>query len=185
MKVYGGRGVITPHIILSTWQMWVVRLMPWLLYRWYSMDNWLGGVHGPSACFVAQKKVPARNWITQESLTLQQHCCSCTDSPTKPVRTGMTVFFPHGSCTSQILRNLSIALTIMAESFLFKRSWDSVVGIVTRYGLEGPGIETRWGEIFRTYPDRLRVPPSLLYNGYWVFPGGKGGRGVMLTTHPF
>jgi hypothetical protein len=25
---------------------------------------------------------------------------------------------------------------------------------------------------------------SLLYNGYRVFAGGKGGRGVMLTTHP-
>jgi hypothetical protein len=60
---------------------------------------------------------------------------------------------------------------------------DSVVVIATRYELEGPGIETRWGEIFRTYPDRLRGPSSLLYNGYRVFPGGKGGRGVMLTTH--
>jgi hypothetical protein len=63
-------------------------------------------------------------------------------------------------------------------------SRDSSVGIATRYGLGGPGIEYRWGEIFRTYPDRLRGPPSLLYNGYRVFPGGKGGRGVMLTTHP-
>jgi hypothetical protein len=63
-------------------------------------------------------------------------------------------------------------------------SRDSVVGIATRYGLEGPGIESRLGEIFRTYPDRLRAPPSLLYNGYRVFPGGKGGRGVMLITHP-
>jgi hypothetical protein len=41
-----------------------------------------------------------------------------------------------------------------------------------------------WREIFHTYPDRLRGPPSLLYNGYRVFPGGKGGRGVMLTKHP-
>jgi hypothetical protein len=64
------------------------------------------------------------------------------------------------------------------------RSRDSVVGTATRYGLEGPGIESRWGEIFCTYPDRLRSPPSLLYNGYRVFPGNKGGRGVMLTTHP-
>jgi hypothetical protein len=31
-----------------------------------------------------------------------------------------------------------------------------VVGIETRYGLEDPGIESRWGgEIFRTRPDRL------------------------------
>ena len=50
--------------------------------------------------------------------------------------------------------------------------------------MEGPGIESRWGEIFRAYQDRLRGPPSLLYNGYRVFPGGKGGRSVMPTTHP-
>ena len=30
----------------------------------------------------------------------------------------------------------------------------SVVGIATAYGLDGPGIESRWGEIFRTSPDR-------------------------------
>jgi hypothetical protein len=60
----------------------------------------------------------------------------------------------------------------------------SVVGIATRYGLEGTGIESRWGEIFRTYPDGLGSPPNLLYNGYRVFPGDKGGRGVLLTTHP-
>jgi hypothetical protein len=63
------------------------------------------------------------------------------------------------------------------NSFLFvrdnKAELDSVVGIATRYGLEGPGIKSRWGEIFRTYPDRLRGPPSLLYNGYRVFPGCK------------
>jgi hypothetical protein len=29
------------------------------------------------------------------------------------------------------------------------------------------------GEIFRTYPDRTWGPPSLLYNGYRVFPGDK------------
>jgi hypothetical protein len=63
-------------------------------------------------------------------------------------------------------------------------SRDSSVGIATRYELEGPGIESRWVEIFRTYPDRLRGPPSLLHNGYRLLPGGKGGRGVMLTTHP-
>jgi hypothetical protein len=57
------------------------------------------------------------------------------------------------------------------------------VSIATCYGLD-PGIESRWGEIFHTFSDRLRGPPSLLYNGYRVFPVGKGGRVVMLTTHP-
>jgi hypothetical protein len=61
---------------------------------------------------------------------------------------------------------------------------ESLFGKATRYGLEDPGMESRWVEIFRTYPDRLRGPPSLLYNGYRVFPGGKGGRGVMLITNP-
>jgi len=28
-------------------------------------------------------------------------------------------------------------------------------------------------EIFITFPDRIWGPPSLLYNGYRVFPGGK------------
>jgi len=53
--------------------------------------------------------------------------------------------------------------------YLLFSSRDSVVGVATHYGLEGPGIESRWGEIFRTYPDWLRGPPSLLYNGYRVF----------------
>ena len=50
---------------------------------------------------------------------------------------------------------------------------DSSVGIATGYGLDGPGIESRRGEIFRTCPDRPLGPPSLVYNGYRVFPGGK------------
>jgi hypothetical protein len=50
---------------------------------------------------------------------------------------------------------------------------DSVIGIATRYGLDGPGIESRRGEILRACSDRPWGPPSLLYNGYLVFPGGK------------
>ena len=49
----------------------------------------------------------------------------------------------------------------------------SVIGIATAYGLDGTGIESRWGEIFRTSPDQPWGPPSLLYNAYRVFPGGK------------
>ena len=49
----------------------------------------------------------------------------------------------------------------------------SSVGIATDYGPNGPGIESRWGEIFRTCPDRPWGPPGLLCNGYRVFPGGK------------
>ena len=41
----------------------------------------------------------------------------------------------------------------------------SSVSIATAYGLDGPRIESRWGQIFRTCPDRSWGPPSLLYNG--------------------
>jgi hypothetical protein len=49
----------------------------------------------------------------------------------------------------------------------------SSVGIATVYGLDGPGIEFRWGEIFRTLPERPWGSPSVLYNGYQALPGGK------------
>ena len=50
----------------------------------------------------------------------------------------------------------------------------SSVGIATGYGLNSPLIESRWGgEIFRTCPDHSWGLPSLLYNGYRVFPWGK------------
>jgi len=51
----------------------------------------------------------------------------------------------------------------------FIRGPGSVVGIATGYGLEGPGIESRWGARFSA-PVQTG---SLLYNGYRVFPGGK------------
>jgi len=58
--------------------------------------------------------------------------------------------------------------------FLLKKlvGRDSSVGTATRYGLDGPGIESQWW-IFRSHPDRLWSQPSLLYDGYRVFPGGK------------
>ena len=47
---------------------------------------------------------------------------------------------------------------------------DSSVGIATRYGLDGPGIESRWR---RDFPHRSWGTHSLLCNGCQVFPGGK------------
>jgi hypothetical protein len=75
-------------------------------------------------------------------------------------------------------RTRSVALCRYLDSLHNWRGLGSVVGIATGYGLDGPVIESRWGgENFRTCPDRPWVPPSLLYNGYRVFPGGKGRPG--------
>jgi hypothetical protein len=39
--------------------------------------------------------------------------------------------------------------------------------------LDGPGSNSGTDQIFSTRPDRPWGPPSLLYNGYRVFHGGK------------
>ena len=44
------------------------------------------------------------------------------------------------------------------------------------YGLNDPGIESWWVS-FSARPDRPWAPPSLLYNVYTVFHGGKGWPG--------
>jgi hypothetical protein len=57
------------------------------------------------------------------------------------------------------------------------RGRDSVVSIATHYGLDGPGIESRWGRDF-PHPSRPALgptqPPIQWVPG--LFPGGKAAR---------
>ena len=58
-------------------------------------------------------------------------------------------------------------------------------GIVTGYGLDGPGIESRWGRDFLHLSTPALSPTQSPVQ--WVpglYPGIKSGRGVMLTPHP-
>ena len=66
------------------------------------------------------------------------------------------------------------------------RGQGSVVVIATGYGLDGPGIKSKWG---RDFPHLSRPalgptkPPV-----QWVLdlsPGVNSGRSVLLTPHPF
>jgi hypothetical protein len=50
---------------------------------------------------------------------------------------------------------------------------DSSVGIAMRYGLDGQRIESQWGRDFPHPSRRPWDPPTLRYNGYRNFPGGK------------
>jgi hypothetical protein len=65
------------------------------------------------------------------------------------------------------------------------RDRDSSVGIATRYlaGRSGDRIPVG-SEIFRTRPDRPWGSPSVLYNGYRVFPGGKATRAWRCSPTP-
>jgi hypothetical protein len=64
---------------------------------------------------------------------------------------------------------------------------DSSVGIATRYGLDAPGIESRCGggggfsAPVQTGPGAHPTPYRM---GTVLFPAGKSGRDVVLTTHP-
>jgi hypothetical protein len=61
----------------------------------------------------------------------------------------------------------------------------SVVGIATCYGLDGSGIESRWGSRFsapvQTGPG---TRPASCTMGTGSFLGVKSGQGVTLTPHP-
>ena len=59
-------------------------------------------------------------------------------------------------------------------------SRDSIIGIATRYGLDGPGIESRWGARFSAPVHTGRgTHPASCTTGTGSFPGIKRpGRGV-------
>jgi len=60
----------------------------------------------------------------------------------------------------------------------------SVVGLATVYGLDGPGIEFRWGARFsarvQTVPGAHTAPCKMRTGS---FQGVKSGRSVTLTPH--
>jgi hypothetical protein len=62
---------------------------------------------------------------------------------------------------------------------------DSSVGIATRYGLEDPGIESRWRGARFSAPIQTDpgVNPAFCKMGTGSFPGASSARGVALTTH--
>ena len=61
---------------------------------------------------------------------------------------------------------------------------DSSVSIATRYGLEGPGIEYRSGEIFRTSPYRPGANPTSCTMGTGFLSWGKAAGPWRLQPTP-
>jgi len=55
---------------------------------------------------------------------------------------------------TRFLRHNCSVMLLVSVCYLTTCGPSSVVGIATAYGLDGPGIESRWGEIFRTSPGR-------------------------------
>jgi len=83
-----------------------------------------------------------------------------------------------GGCNTSFLSACKEAKITLKQRSLNRRRWTQISLCYTdslRAGLSGDRIPLG-GEIFRTRPDRPWGPPSLLYNGYRVFPGGKVAR---------
>jgi hypothetical protein len=60
-----------------------------------------------------------------------------------------------------------------------------IVGIATAYGLDGPGIEFRWGgKISAPVQTGPVAHAASCKMATGSFPGLKSGRGVTLTPHP-
>ena len=60
----------------------------------------------------------------------------------------------------------------------------SSVGIATDYGLDGPGIKSRWGRDLPPVQTGPGAHPASCTMGIGSFSGVRYGRGVLLTTHP-
>jgi hypothetical protein len=77
------------------------------------------------------------------------------------------------------------SITQISYLVIFTGGPVSVVGIATGYGLDGPGIESRWGARFsapvQTDPG---AHPASCTMGTGAFLDVKRGRGVTLTPHP-
>ena len=85
------------------------------------------------------------------------------------------------STTGHILMKFDVVIPL-------ERGPGSVVGIATAYGLDGPGIESRWGGGVRfSAPVQTgsEARPASCKMGTGSFPGVRCGRGVTLTPHPF
>jgi hypothetical protein len=78
-------------------------------------------------------------------------------------------------------KSTNIYVRCSSEQLSYSWGWDSSVGIATRYGLDGPEIESVLGAIFSasSRPPLGPIQPPI--------PGhfrSQNGRGVAFTTHP-
>jgi len=124
-----------------------------------------------------------------------QTCKPACDSPDMSLTTRITrhlkteCLLTH---TTYILHSLSQRR--LAQIYLAFTTWvfsvdisqcgpSSSVDIATDYGLDGPGIESRWVRDFPSVQIGPGAHPAFSTMGIGSFPGVKCGRGVTLTTH--
>ena len=87
------------------------------------------------------------------------------------VATSVEVAFGHEVCLSFFCKTF-VRTTVVAVNIF--GGLDSSVGTATRWGVDGPGIEFRWGKDF-SHPSRPALGPTLspIQGVSGLFPGGK------------
>ena len=114
------------------------------------------------------------------------HCCSgkATMHYMFVVELYITVKHKKFECCTTMF--FKICRQQRKNTYVCLRGPGSVVGIETDYGLDGPGIESRWEARFsapvQTGPG---AHPAFCTMDTGSFPGVKSGRGVTLTSLPF
>ena len=107
----------------------------------------------------------------------QTKLCNSRGNPSCGI-TNQTLSRNHGS-QCETVTNYEV------DTRIFRVGLDISVGIATRYGLDSPGIESRWGARFsapvQTVPG-VHTPSYRMDTG--SFSQGYSGRGMALTTHP-
>ena len=87
--------------------------------------------------------------------------------------------------SSNLINDINEARTMISQPHLeLFVGRDSLVGIATRYGLDGPGIESRWGQNFPPLSRRALRPTQPPIQCVPGLSRRQSGRGVALTTHP-
>jgi hypothetical protein len=106
---------------------------------------------------------------------------TCQDCLSGDAECYMNLKFPWPRCGDNWIRKL-LLLRYSVRQFV---GWDCSVGVATRYGLDGPGIESRWrrgcSAPVQTYSGAHSASCSM---GTGSLFRGWSGRGMALTTHP-
>ena len=88
-------------------------------------------------------------------------------------------------CNTPPSHSYSVTFFTYIHTYIRRHTPGNSVGIATGYGLDGPGIESRWGTRFSA-PVQAGpgAHPTSCTTGTGSFPGVKSNRGVTLTLHP-
>jgi hypothetical protein len=127
--------------------------------------------------------------LSLKALRINDNSCKMQSSTlcnsTPQIATPNTVEFLNFSCLLQFMtKSMTVSLSVdpyacherVGKFIVIIRSAcrpGSSVGIAIGYGVDGPMIESLCGRNFLPLSRPALGPPSLLYNGYRVFPGGK------------